>query len=158
MEEAMKQLLGAMCMLAVLVFHGSGATAQGDRDVRIESGVSERIAVPAGKLMRVDEGLFTIKFGETIDLTNRRLLLTIKNGPVWGEDGRKCCQIAVSGQIITGQWAEAPNALIGKRIDLKRLKSTSSYVEDKERCFVDVVDVVDRKGAPGTATFRLFCP
>ena len=154
----MKRFVIALFTVAAFILHGGAADAQTDRDVRIESGVSERIAVPAGKLMRVDEGLFTIKFGETIDLTNRRLLLTIKNGPVWGEDGRKCCQIAVSGQIITGQWAEAPNALIGKRIDLKRLKSTSSYVEDKERCFVDVVDVVDRKGAPGTATFRLFCP
>jgi hypothetical protein len=154
----MKQFATAICTLAVLIFHSSGAAAQGDRDVRIESRESERIAVPAGKLMRVDEGVFTVKFGQTIDLTNRRLLLTIKDGPVWGEDGPKCCQIAVSGQIITGQWAEDPNTLIGKRIDLKRLKSTSSYVQDKERCFVDVVDVVDRKGAPGTATFRLFCP
>jgi hypothetical protein len=154
----MKRFLIPLFAVAVCIFHAGAAVAQSDRDVRIESGQAKKLAVPAGKLMRVDEGVFTIKFGQTIDLTNRRILLTIKYGrPSWDRESLVCCQLALNGQILPEQEPADSTRLIGERIDLKRLESTSSYVEDKERCFVDVVDVVDRKGAPGTATFRLFC-
>jgi len=61
-----------------IILYAGVAAAQSDRDVRIESGEARRLVVPAGKLMRVDEGVFDLKIGRSIDLTNRRVLLSIQ--------------------------------------------------------------------------------
>jgi hypothetical protein len=152
----MKPLLIPMFICAVCVSHAGAADAQTDRDVRIESGEAKKLAVPAGKLMRVDEGLFTIKFGQTIDLTNRKILLTLKY-----DSNNECCILVINGQrmqVRGSSWAQSSaRDWVGQRFNLKQINSTKSDVIDKEACFIDIVDAVDRKGAPGTATFRLFC-
>ena len=109
-------------------------------------GEAEKLVVPAGKLMRVDEGVFDLQIGRTIDLTNRRILLAIT---YHGRDN-ECCDLTLNGRLVN-LWQ------VGSRIDLKDYSTTKEFVEDKNRCFLDIVDIVDPKGAPGTVTFRLFC-
>ncbi len=85
----------------------------------------------------------------TIDLTDRKILLSVTTDTSGRE--KKCCNIAFNGD-------RAPWRSVGRRFDLKSLRGTKRYVEDKAECFVDVVDVATPKGAPWLATFRLHCP
>lgn len=106
----------------------------------------ERIVVPAAKLMRVDEGVFELEFGKTIDLTDRKILLSI------GYRGRRkeCCTLRINGRTMS---FNGP----GTRIDLKRERHTAGFVEDKSVCFLDIVDIALPRGTNGIATFRLHC-
>jgi len=114
---------------------------------------AEKLVVPAGKLMRVDEGVFDLKIGRTIDLTNRRMLLSIRYGRDKSSFHLTINGMTPQGNEVVGNY----NWSIGSRIDLKVMESTEEFVQDKNRCFLDIVDIVDPTGAPGTATFRLFC-
>lgn len=107
---------------------------------------ARRLVVPIAKLMRVDEGVFELGIGKTIDLTDRKILLAIR---LYGTRDT-CCEITLNG-------GNAGRPEPGLRIDLKGLRSTASFVEDKEICVLDVVDIALPKGAPGIATFRLHC-
>lgn len=109
---------------------------------------AETYVIPAAELLRVDEGVFEMPIGGTIDLTDRRIFLSIRVPRGY----QQCCEIVLNGrQVMFGD-------VVGQRFDLKRVNSTWKHVEDKEQCFLDVVDVVTPKGAPGIATFRLHCP
>lgn len=111
------------------------------------AGQPKLVEIPHGTLMRVDEGVFRIEIGKSIDLTDRKVLLNIKY--VNKRDEIKCCNISLNGQSV--QWA------IGSRIDLKRERQTRDYFKDRNDCFLDIIDVLTPKGATGTATFRLHC-
>ena len=103
--------------------------------------------VPPAEFYRVDEGVFALRPGMSIDLTDRKILLT------FGTDTRSFAR----GQfkvLINGK-TELLN--VGERVDLKRERSTQGAVADKAECFLDVVSFVTPKGAPATATFRLNC-
>jgi len=102
--------------------------------------------VPAAQLMRVDEGVFELEIGKTIDLTDRKMLLSVTSRG----SNKDCCTIAVNGSRVN--WNG-----VGSRIDLKRESSTRQFVEDKDVCYLDVVDIALPKGAAGIATFRLYC-
>ena len=101
------------------------------------------------KLYRVDEGVFELHPGKSIDLTDRQVLLSFvsKLQDYLLADGR--FRLLLNGGSLT--------VAVGQRIDLKRFGSTRKIFEDKDECFVDVVDFVVPKGAPATATFRLSC-
>ncbi len=105
-----------------------------------------KLVVPAAKLMRVDEGVFEIEIGKTIDLTDRKMLLAV----TYRGQNKKCCEIMVSGERV--RWRS-----VGSRINLKDLRSTKKSLEDKDVCYLDVIDFALPKGAPGIATFRLNC-
>ena len=106
--------------------------------------MAQRLLVPVGQLFRVDEGVFDLRIGQTIDLTNRKLLLSMQ---IYN---KSCCNMTINGERVS-RWQ------VGSRIDLKRFRGTKEAVQDRDQCFLDVVDLVLPKGAPGVATFRLHC-
>jgi hypothetical protein len=111
---------------------------------------AEAYVLPVAELLRVDEGVFEVPVGGTIDLTDRRLFLSIRS---YSSRRARCCNLYVNGEQVIFQ-----SSPVGARVDLKQVNKTKSFVEDKENCFLDVVDVVMPKGAPWIATFRLYCP
>lgn len=106
---------------------------------------AKKYLVPVAQLMRVDEGVFELEVGKTIDLTDRKVLL----GVVKRRD--ECCIITLNGDTIK------THSFVGERFNLKRERSSASFVKDKDVCVLDVVDVALPKGAPGIFTFRLHC-
>jgi len=98
-------------------------------------------------LMRVDDGVFQLRQGQTIDLTDRKALLTFRTDQRRDLAERKLLNISISGRNFSAD--------IGKRFDLKGVLDKT--FDDKDECFLDVVDLVAPKGAPPTATFRLSC-
>jgi len=150
--KRLSALIFALLLASTATMTGAAAATAGTATMA-KVPEAEKLVVPAGKLMRVDEGVFDLKIGRTIDLTNRRMLLSIRYGRE-----QKCCRLTING--MTPQGGEVIgdyNWSIGSRIDLKVMESTEEFVQDKNRCFLDIVDIVDPTGAPGTATFRLFC-
>jgi hypothetical protein len=110
---------------------------------------AKKYLVPAAQLMRVDEGVFDVPVGGTIDLTDRKILLSVTSFTSGRE--KKCCTIMLNGDRIT--WRT-----VGHRFDLKQLSATRQSLYDKNQCFLDIVDVATPKGAPWLLTFRLHCP
>lgn len=95
-------------------------------------------------LYRVDDGVFQLTEGETIDLTDRHLLLAF-------QQGKRCFEIVVNGRKTCIE--------VGERFDLTRksLFRLGDLFSDKDSCFLDVVKLEDVKGADAIATFRLHC-
>jgi hypothetical protein len=135
-------------VISVLFLCGA-ATAAAQRATLTPVPEAQRYLVPAAQLMRVDEGVFEVPADTTIDLTDRKILLSVTTF-LSGRD-KKCCNISFNGDRES--WRA-----VGHRFDLKRIRGTKSYVEDKAECFLDVIDVATPKGAPWLATFRLHCP
>jgi hypothetical protein len=106
---------------------------------------AQKSTVPAGILMRVDEGVFDLQLGKTIDLTDRKVLLAIN---LYGSQGA-CCEIRLNGNRYIKS--------VGDRLDLKDLRALASLFTDRSQCFLDIVDVIVPQGAPARATFRLHC-
>lgn len=100
--------------------------------------------VPAAQLMRVDDGVFELEIGKTIDLTDRKILLSMR----CNDKGN--CDITLNGE--RARWRA-----VGSRIDLKKERGTRDFVKDKSVCVLDVVDIALPKGADGVATFRIYC-
>jgi hypothetical protein len=118
-------------------------------------GAAQLLVVPAGaaeepaKLYRVQEGVFDLRGGKSMDLTDRRVLLTlpaIQDSHLM-EQGRFWISLNGQRSIVT----------VGARVDLKRQPQTRKTFDDKDECYLDVIDYVAPKGAPATATFRLSC-
>lgn len=144
------QLLGA---LSVFVFLVAPSVAQSDKPavpkhVKLAKLLpvpeAKRYVVPVAKLMRVDEGVFELEIGKTIDLTDRKILLAV----TYSGRRKECCRITINGSSVS--WRS-----VGARIDLKR--QAAKFVEDKDVCYLDVIDMALPKGATGIATFRLHC-
>lgn len=135
------RMVRAALALATLLAGGVVAAAQDGHKAKL-------YVVPVAQLMRVDEGVFELDVGKTIDLTNRKILLSIHT--VGTGNRMRCCDIRLNGDRVL--W----NA-VGHRFDLKSLRSTKSFVEDKNECFLDLVDLALPKGMRGIATFRLHC-
>ena len=106
------------------------------------------IAVPAAEFYRVDEGVFALRPGMSIDLTDRKILLNFREKWQAGREADRF-YIALNGN------SDVVKA--GDRIDLKRERATRDAVTDKGSCFLDVVAFVAPTGAPPTATFRVSC-
>lgn len=146
-------------LICAFVFVGAVATAsdaQSDKpavlkEVKVAKPfplpIAKRFVVQVAKLLRVDEGVFELEIGKAIDLTDRKILLSIR---LSSSHRKECCQITLNGERAS--WRA-----VGSRIDLKRERGTSKYVEDKDLCYIDVIDVARPKGARGIATFRLHC-
>lgn len=97
----------------------------------------------------VGDGVFELKQGKSIDLTKKEWLLTFK-----GEQNRDSLERSQITIMIAGyQHSMTP----GQRHDFKGYSSTQKDAKDKDKCFLDLVDVVAPKGAPATATFRFSC-
>lgn len=99
------------------------------------------------KLFLVTDGVFNLQEGQSIDLTDEHLLLTL----VRGKDN--CVAIAMNGGVgcVTS----------GQRFHLKNLGNAPFYIRgmfsEKEKCILDVFNIVMVKGQKATADFRLLC-
>ncbi len=135
----------AVCFgLALLGIHG---IAQAQEQVKVRS--ADAVLVPAAEFYRIDDGVFALRPGMSVDLTDRKILLTFRAD--WQYSSRDTSRFYI---VLNGD-REAVRA--GTRIDLKRDNETRSAVADKGSCFLDVVNFRAPKGAPPTATFRLSC-
>ncbi len=97
------------------------------------------------ELYRIEDGVFQLREGKTIDLTDRFLLLAF-------QQGKKCFEITLNGRRSCIE--------VGNRFDLKRKHASfrlGDLFQDKNRCFLDVVEISAPKGADATAIFRLHC-
>lgn len=102
--------------------------------------------VKAAELYRVEEGVFQLKNGQSMDLTDRKVLFTFREVMPKRND-----RISVS---VNG----AREVLkLGDRVDLKKLRGTAKYFEGNEECFVDFFKLLVPKGAAAIASFRLYC-
>lgn len=106
-------------------------------------------AAPGAALYRVTEGVFALRPGQSIDLTDRKILLAVAFQQLSNQLGQGNANITINGG---GYSVHA-----GTRIDLKRGLSTAKTVSDKSSCDLDVTDVATPHGAPPTITFRLNC-
>jgi hypothetical protein len=106
---------------------------------------------PTAVLYRVDEGMFDLRRGQSIDLTDRKILLTVKleQSPDLAE--RKRIQFSIMGL----GWSAVP----GERINLKQTgyETVNKIFADKTVCYLDLIDVAVPKGAQPVATFRFEC-
>jgi len=106
---------------------------------------AQQTPVPTSPLMRVTDGVFDLNPGRSMDLTDRRILLTFL--PDRDRDwGRGKLPIRINGRQ---EFAEP-----GLRYNLK---DYSDRLVDKQECFLDVVQFVNPKGGQATVTFRLDC-
>ncbi len=100
-----------------------------------------------GKLFQVTDGVFRLVEGQSIDLTDEHLLITL----VRGRD--ECVALAMNGGTgcITN----------GLRLHLKAMGNAPYYIRgmftEKQRCFLDVFNMVNVKGQKASADFRLIC-
>ena len=140
------KILPLLLALAALLVPASVLARGAKPAVLIPVPEAKLYPVPVAQLMRVDEGVFELEVGKTIDLTNRKLLLSVKRSR------RDCCIITVNGDTIS------TNSFVGKRFNLKRERGSREFVQDKDICVLDVVDAAIPKGAPSIFTFRLHCP
>lgn len=131
-----------MLAAALLACAASPAAAQdGSAPATIQGSAS----APA-TLMRVDDGVFDLVENGTLDLTGKRILLGFFRNERCRDSG---VDVRLNGRRDCVE--------VGERIDLKRNSATRDFVGDRENCFLDIVRIVAPKGAPATATFRLYC-
>lgn len=103
--------------------------------------------VASANLSNVTDGVFTMQEGQSLDITDENLLITLVNG------GDGCVTLSMNG----GSACIAN----GHRLHLKSLGNAPFYIRgmftEKQTCFLDVFNVVTVKGQPATADFRLLC-
>jgi hypothetical protein len=107
---------------------------------------------PAGaqqaELMAVKKGVFTLKVGQSMDLTDRGILLHLNRVNV--SNGR------ATGAAFTINGGGGAYS-VGVRRNLKQERPTMDFVKDLRNCFLDFVNAEAPVGAPPSATFRLLC-
>lgn len=107
--------------------------------------------VKKAEFFRVEQGVFELKQGQSIDLTDRKVLFTFRDFYGMGERFRKEKNISV---YVSGKsYGIRP----GDRIDFKDQRHLSKYFEGNEQCFLDYVSLIAPKGASAVGTFRLHC-
>lgn len=129
--------IGVLALVTVAVLQPSRGQAQAT------------LPAPGAGLTRVDDGVFELRQGNSVDLTKHAILLTMRadQQPRALEKGQFAILIAGQQQVVS----------VGRRIDLKRQRSIERDLQSRDQCFLDVVSFIAPKGAPATATFRLSC-
>lgn len=89
---------------------------------------------------KVDEGSFRLQVGRSIDITNKRYLLSL----VELRSARRGINISLNGQRMKVD--------AGERLDLNRM-----FKMERRECFLDVLDRVAPDGSPPSVGFRLSC-
>lgn len=102
-------------------------------------------------LYRVDGGLFDLYRGQSIDLTDRKVLLTITLDQQTNLAEAKQLLLSINGIRIS--------LVPGQRFDFKSgsYSSLAKIFSDKTACYIDLIDVAVPKGAQPVATFRFEC-
>jgi len=119
-----------------------------------ENATKPKKAATAATLYRVDEGVFDLRQGEVIDLTDRKVTLHVqqKQHPDYVEKQQR-----LEGRVGGDTGNQDIIIFVGQRINLKDLHVTREMFKDRSHCFVDPIGLVAPKGAPIVATFRLSC-
>ena len=102
------------------------------------------------ELQMVKKGVFTLKVGQSMDLTDRGILLHVSRITA-DSDGR------AETVTYTYNGSGGQNYRPGHRLNLKYESSTKDFVKDLPSCFLDLVSASAPKGGVATATFRLLC-
>lgn len=107
-------------------------------------------ASPTATLYRVDEGMFDIRRGQSLDLTDRKVLLSFPASSTPIDATKKSIWLALLGH----EFIVSP----GQRFDLKNnsILKRETFA-DKTECYFDLIDVAVPKGAPPVATLRFEC-
>ncbi len=129
--------------VATVLLIAAGATGAGAQTPPTET-------VPAAKLEVVTgDGLFELRQGRSLDLTKNQWLLHFP------QDNRR--ENMEAGRISLKISGVGYDLRVGDRIDLKTFHVTMKDVKDRDKCYLDLVDVLVPKGAPAVATFRFHC-
>ena len=101
-----------------------------------------------GELHMIKKGVVMLKVGQSVDLTDRGILLHLRE--VRAQDGN-VTEVTFS---ING---EGSRYNVGRRRNLKEESATRDFVKDLRTCVVDLVSAVAPTGGQPSATFRLLC-
>jgi hypothetical protein len=101
-------------------------------------------------LQMVTKGVFTLREGQSMDLTDRGILLNLRRVP--GNPGE---QPEGAAYTINGQGGG--NSRLGSRLDLKKYRASEAFLKDVRVCVLDLVSAAKPVGGSGSATFRLMC-
>lgn len=104
---------------------------------------------PGEGLDRVDDGVFQLRQGKSVDLTKHAILLTLRAEQAERDTEKSQFYIMIAG--------DSKRVKVGDRVDLRRVRRLERDLKTKDQCFLDVVDFVAPRGAPATATFRINC-
>lgn len=105
--------------------------------------------VPDAQLGYVTRGVFPLREGQSMDLSDRGILLTLQRATQRDNEGGKA--------VFTINGAGGGEYRVGSRVDLKQRRETRDFVKDLRVCVLDLVSVSAPQGAPPSATFRLMC-
>ena len=108
----------------------------------------------SAKMARVDEGVFELSEGKTIDLTDRKILLAVTAN----QNRAFVTEQNTINLMINGNWHK--QARVGERIDILSGAHTYSFkdsLKNISKCVLDVIDIAVPKGAPIAVKFRLDC-
>ncbi|HRY02145.1 MAG TPA: hypothetical protein P5256_03405 [Beijerinckiaceae bacterium] len=107
---------------------------------------------PATPLMAISgDGMFGLKLGQSIDLTDRKVLMTFpRNGYNTASNfDKKFVSIKFNGSDF--------GMTQGNRLNLKDFNPTSKQFASMRECFIDFIDISAPSGATPVATFRFEC-
>ena len=138
-----------ICAGAFLAAVSGMARAQSAPQAPAAPAAKQAAAAQPALMAIVGDGIFILKEGSSLDLTKNEILMTMPRGQNKDNLERGAVQLLVSGQSLSMN--------LGGRFDLKTWSPTSKQVKDKDKCFLDLIDVVAPKGAPAAATFRFSC-
>lgn len=129
-------LHGRPCIVAALLATASASFAQ----------TADPSPTPPAELFRVEAGVFALRLGQSIDITDKYLLLALTTGQ------RDCLAVSIGGRKACIE--------VGERIDLTEPHGTlrlGDLFADRQQCFLDVVNIDAAKGMETIVTFRLHC-
>lgn len=109
------------------------------------------IPVDPSTLYRVDEGVFQLREGQSVDLTDKRLMFTF--GIQKCRDGKPCAWCRFRWRAFDCQASDHFDFKSGRQYHYQTRKM---FAETSE-CFLDIVSITIVRGAPATGVFRLFC-
>lgn len=110
--------------------------------------------VPNGLLMMVKEGVFELAHGKSIDVTDRKILVSF---PKTNSYFDKQTGEFKGGNFFVSINGDTEPAQAGRRFDLKKMRSTSKFVADTDVCMLDVVELIEAKGTAARAVMRINC-
>lgn len=114
---------------------------------------ASRPAVPMFSLsdnaqfLRVDEGIFEIQVGRTIDLTDKKLTFMISRIENIDQPAHSIVSFRIGGDSYSLE--------MGGRFDIRRHREKD--LREYKFCYLDLIRVTEARGAPPSATFRLEC-
>jgi len=145
-----KWIVGAvLCVLCFGPVEGhAGPTKEAAKLHPVENAILHK--VKDALLHRVEGGVFQLKVGSSMDLTENKVLLTFRS--LYGFERRP-----EEKKILITLNGDSELVMPGHRVNLLKHKQSAKSLEGYSTCFLDYVSLITPKGVPATATFRLHC-